>query len=98
MLSKPIVVVLNKDEKQIGIAVSEHILTVPDEKNPTGFRFQTLMGVAWDNKRSPALSYHDPSELTWLRLHGDDEFEEEDDSEEADDETTEVVEEAELQQ
>jgi len=92
MLARPIVVALNKDAAHVGIAVSEHILTVPDEKTQGGFRFQTLLGVVWDNKRSPAISYHDPSELSWLRVYGDDEFDDEIEDEVEDDEVVEVVE------
>jgi hypothetical protein len=70
MFSKPFLVTHIKDPTQEGIANSEHILAVPDEKAPNGIRYQTLIGVLWtsEKRRSPAVSYHDPADLKWIGL------------------------------
>lgn len=93
MLAKPIVVCHVSDPEKVGIAMSENILTVPDQNNPGGFSFKTLLGVAWNHQRSPALAYHSPDELVWLRIYGDevDGESDEDEVSEVSDEVTEEV-------
>lgn len=73
------------NEEFTGVAISEHLVPTPDESSGTGVRFQAMIGVLWDDHRSPSPSYHTPDELQWLsipELESDDEEEFEEDEEE----------------
>jgi hypothetical protein len=77
---------LKDNPDHLGIAVSESLVQVPDTASPSGVRIQSLIGVLWNDVRSPAPSYHEPSELQWLSVPGvtdgdEDEEDEEDDEE-----------------
>ena len=43
-----------------------------------------MIGVLWEDNRSPSPSYHEPSELVWIEIPGLTDDEEEDADEEAD--------------
>jgi hypothetical protein len=78
---------LKSNPEQLGIAVSEHLVPTPDEASPGGVRFQALIAVLWNEVRTPAPSYHEPSELVWLAVPGitdDEEFDDEDFDEDED--------------
>ena len=82
----PVIVQLVNTEVS-GIVVSEHLLAVPDSSNPTGLKYQAMLGICWENNRCPAISYHSPEEVEWLAIpelennDDDDENEEDDDDE-----------------
>ena len=68
MLATPIIVSHKDDPEMTGIAVSMDIVLMPCEKtdlNPVGIGPKAMMGVCWDHQRCPAVSIHDPSELSW---------------------------------
>ena len=74
---------------ETGVVVSEHLVPVPDQSSGTGMRFQAMLGVCWENNRSPAVSYHSPEELEWLSIpavedNDEDEAEDEDEAAEFD--------------
>lgn len=56
------------NEDFTGVAISEHIVPTPDDSSATGVRFQAMVGVLWDDHRSPSPSYHAPDELHWLGI------------------------------
>lgn len=73
------------NEEFTGVAISEHLVPTPDESSGTGVRFQAMVGVLWDDHRSPSPSYHSPDELHWLsvpEIEADDYEEEGEDEEE----------------
>jgi hypothetical protein len=78
----PFIVSKKNQEEETGVAISEHVLVLPDPsaENPAGFKLKAILGVLWDDNRTPAPSYHDPSELVWITVPGvteDDDEEEE---------------------
>ena len=86
MAIKAFACALKSNPEQLGIAISEHLLPFADAQAPTGVRIQALIGVLWNDMRSPAPSYHEPTEIMWLNvpdLTDEDEYE---DDEELDDE------------
>lgn len=56
------------NEDFTGVAISEHLVPMPDASSSTGVRFQAMIGVLWDDNRQPAPSYHSPEELSWLSI------------------------------
>jgi len=70
------------NEEFTGVAISEHLVPTPDESSGTGVRFQAMIGVLWDDHRSPSPSYHAPDELHWLAIPELEADEDEDDEEE----------------
>lgn len=54
------------NEEFTGIAISEHLVPMPDQSSSTGVRFQAMIGVLWDDHRAPSPSYHSPDELNWI--------------------------------
>lgn len=64
----PIVVCLKRDGEVFGTVVSEHLLPMQGHDGKTTYTCR--LGVCWDDKRVPAISYHDPEELEWLSIHG----------------------------
>jgi hypothetical protein len=88
MSIKPFSCALKSNTEQLGIAVSEHLVPVADANTPGGVRFQALLGVLWNDVRSPAPSYHDPNDLVWMNVPGitDDEDEDYQDDEDYEDE------------
>lgn len=93
MSIKPFSCALKANPEQLGIAVSEHLVPTADEAAPGGVRFQSLIAVLWNEVRTPAPSYHEPSELIWLAVPGitdDDEYDDEDGEYEDDEEEDEV--------
>lgn len=82
----PIVVCLKANEEITGVIVSEHLLPYMTAEGDT--KVLNRVGVCWEAQRNPAISYHDPSELSWLSVpqldSEDEEYEEE--GEEYDDE------------
>lgn len=54
------------NEEFTGIAISEHLVPMPDDSSGTGLRFQAMIGVLWDDHRAPSPSYHSPEELHWI--------------------------------
>jgi hypothetical protein len=71
-----------------GIAINEHIVPKPDPADPAKVIFDPIISVLWDDQRTPAPSYHSPSDLVWELCPGDDALqdgdEDEDDDEESD--------------
>lgn len=76
---------LKSNEQTVGIAISEHLLPFADPTAPNGVKIQALIGVLWDSNRSPAPSYHEPTELIWLTVPGVTDEEGYEDDEDADD-------------
>jgi hypothetical protein len=95
---------LKKDKSYTGTCISEHVSPIPREiQNEKGeivttIVMEALLSVLWDNQRSPAPCYHNPSEIEWLEIPqltaveseietneaaNDEENDEEDDDEEA---------------
>jgi hypothetical protein len=75
------------NEEFTGVAISEHLVPMPDQSSSTGVRFQSMVGVLWEDHRSPSPSYHSPDELHWIAVpeleneeYEDDEEEEEEDA------------------
>lgn len=74
-----------KNKNYVGFVFSEHIVPTPTETGTLENR--VMIGVCWQNKRTPAISYHTPEELEWLELqpvvieelYSDEEEEDEDD-------------------
>lgn len=77
---------LKSNPETLGIAVSEHLLPFADAASANGVRIQALIGVLWNDNRSPAPSYHEPTEIIWLNVPGITDEEEYDDEEYEDDE------------
>lgn len=101
MSIKPFIVTHAKNQNLTGIAISEHVIPVPNDKAPLGFIVHSMIGVLWEDNRSPSPSYHEPSELVWIEIPGltddeeddtDDELdgEEEDDTQAAEDQSSET--------
>ena len=75
MLTKPVIVALKSNEDQIGYCISEQILTIQSlnkQTNEIQTDFVSKLGVCWedDEKRCPAIHYHDPEELVWFDIDG----------------------------
>lgn len=68
MAIKPFACALKSNPEALGIAISEHLLPFADTQSPTGVRIQALIGVLWNDNRSPAPSYHEPTEIMWLNV------------------------------
>lgn len=73
-----------KDEEAIGIAFSDHVVTITQTDEAKGLQQTGLVpriGVLWEKGR--AISYEVPEELAWLEfdLHDLEEDEEDDDEE-----------------
>lgn len=66
------------------------MIPLPDAESPTGIKISSMIGVLWDEVRSPAPSYHDPSELIWLSVPDIAEEEDEDEDEESEETEDEV--------
>jgi hypothetical protein len=94
----PFVCQLVANPEVTGIAITEQMLTLPDEKAPQGFKVVAQIGVLWDNNRAPSPSYHSPNELAWLSVPtiADPDEEDEDADEEDEDEIEEDADEEEL--
>jgi hypothetical protein len=74
---------LTINEDFTGVAISEHLVPMPDQSSSTGVRFQAMIGVLWDDHRSPSPSYHSPEEIHWLEIPEiDEEFEDETEADE----------------
>jgi len=90
---KPFICALRTRPDQTGIAISEHLIPLPDQNTEGGIKLTSLIGVLWDEVRGPAPSYHDPSDLVWLSVpeiaDPDDEEGEEDEEDDEEDESTE---------
>lgn len=83
---KPFICALKSQPQQTGIALSEHLIPLPDNDSPTGIKMNPLISVLWDEVRSPAPSYHSPQELVWLSVPDiADPEDDEDDEDEVDD-------------
>ena len=82
----PIVVCLKSNDEITGVIVSEHLLPYMTAEGET--KVLNRVGVCWEAQRSPAISYHDPSELSWLSvpvLSEDEEYEDDEEGSEFDD-------------
>lgn len=86
MSIKPFIVTHVKNNSLSGIAISEHVIPLPDANSPTGVRMLTLIGVLWNETRTPSPSYHENTELAWLEVPGLTDEEEEDGDDEGNDE------------
>lgn len=90
----PFIVCLKENNDQIGTAISEHVVTLPvvvkdaNGEDTMTTKVTPLVGVLWDDIRSPSPSYHDPSELEWLSIPSMDEEEAADGEISVDSETT----------
>ena len=62
----PIVVTLKSDSEVFGTVVSEHLLQLQTKDGK--LTYSCKLGVCWDDKRVPAISYHDPEELEWISI------------------------------
>lgn len=88
-MKETIVVQHIKNKEYVGFIYSEHLLPVP---TPSGeVEFRPTLGVCWENKVSPAISYHSPEELIRvgvqaLRINDVSEYEE-DETEDVEGET-----------
>lgn len=89
----PIIVAHAKAQKQTGIIVSEHVTPILDPNVEGGLRFSSVVGVLWDEIRSPAPSYHRPEELVWLSVPAIDSVDGEDDEDENEEDDSEGAEE-----
>jgi len=91
---KPFICTHVKNKNLTGIAITEHVIPLPDDKSPTGVRILTLIGVLWDENRSPSPSYHENVELEWIEVpdltDDDEEGDEEPDGEEGEGSDTEA--------
>jgi hypothetical protein len=85
------------NEEFTGTAISEHLVPMPDQSSSTGVRFQSMIGVLWEDHRSPSPSYHSPDELHWISVP-ELEFEDDEDEEIEDDEPEYYVPQAQLAQ
>jgi len=92
---EPFICCLGGNEALQGIAV-DRIANFSDVIDPeTGAQAKqvsVLIGVLWNDHRSPAPSYHEPKELTFMQLLDDAEAEEADEAEEEETEEEEDVE------
>ena len=67
--------------EQTGIAISEHVTPILDATIEGGVRYTAMIGVLWNDHRTPSPSYHSPNELQWLDVPSLGDDEEEDESE-----------------
>lgn len=81
----PFIVSKRDNVEETGVAISEHVLVMQDPAKPNGETLKAVIGVLWDDNRSPSPSYHDPNELVWITVPGVTDAEEEDDEEEEED-------------
>lgn len=76
-LAVPFDCALVKDENLTGLAISESLIPVEVEQDGKRVMImKAMIGVLWDEQRSPAPSYHSPDELVWIEV-ADDEDEDE---------------------
>jgi hypothetical protein len=71
---KPFYCRLVKNPKFTGTVINEHVNPIPREiQNEKGeivttIVMESLLSVLWDNQRTPAPCYHNPSEIEWLEI------------------------------
>lgn len=68
----PIFVCRVDNEEETGVIVSEHIIpnVVTDKNGQQRVEQVALLGVCWDDKRSPAIDYVYPNQLEWIGIAG----------------------------
>jgi hypothetical protein len=87
-MKQNLVVAHVKDKNFVGFVFSEHL--VPSQNESGAMEMKPMVGVCWNNQRSPAICYHSPDELEWLEaqpivieeLYSSEEDEEEEEEEE----------------
>lgn len=94
-MQTPIYVRSATDAEKLGIVVSEHLFPTPMQDPNTGetrIEFVSLLGVCWEETRTPAIDYVYPRDLEWVAIEGvtDEEEDDEEDEDEEEDEDTEV--------
>lgn len=52
------------DKNYVGFVFSEHLIPITKEDGTMDMK--PVIGICWDNQRTPAVSYHSPEELEWL--------------------------------
>jgi hypothetical protein len=87
MLQEKIIVTHKENKKMRGYIFSEVFLPMTNTETGTQ-ELVPQLGVLWQNPRTPAVSYHHPSDLIWLELEAvsTDIVEYEDDENDIDDE------------
>lgn len=102
-MQTPIYVRSTKNHEKLGIVVSEHLFPTPIQDEKTGetrIEFVSLLGVCWEEERSPAIDYVYPRDLEWLAIESvtnvdedeDEEYDEDEEDETEDDESEEELE------
>lgn len=89
---KPFTVAHVEHPENTGTAISEHVTPILDANAPNGVRYTSIIGVLWDDHRTPSPSYHQPTELQWLDIPG---FLDDEDGEELEEENEEEIDEEE---
>jgi len=88
VMTSEVIVKLKGSDEAIGFIFSEHL--IPTNKGGV-IDMIPKIGVCWADERSPAITYHDPSDLEWIDAgtgaieayfgEGDDEEDDEEDAE-----------------
>ena len=73
---QPFLVCFKDNEEQEGIAISENLTWVPQTDGQV--KPLVLIGVLWNETRTPSPSYHQPEELIWNDMPGMTDDDEED--------------------